>query len=219
MKPSAKSVPRLMGVPTILVLAIPLAIGLFAAFASAVWSSITAMLVAFAMSPVELVVLPFALRSWLRAGRPRSLLGGALATGGTLAALPAAYLGLLMLNALLPVMPWERTAVAAAEEFILRNGFTLHGHPADKPVLQTDILDGIYTREKLLESRRASIQERASGIVTIGFAQRIVLFQPGATGFEGLRGYRQVEVGFDGTTHMPHQEYGFPKWMVKRVNR
>lgn len=204
------------------VVAVPILVGIAAATYGALRSTelalLIAIVVALAASAIELLVLPFAVRSWFKAGRPRSIPGAAVSMAATLVALPAAYIGLLALNSFLPLMPWERGAIAEAEHFVKRHGFTDSGHPADQPVLTTDIMDNLFTREQLLEHRRGSLSEHASGIVSNGFGQRIVLFEPRAGEVAGLHGYRQVKVGLGGATHMPHQEYGFPEWMIKRVN-
>jgi hypothetical protein len=219
MKPSTNHAPRILGVPTIAVLAVPLVVGAATAIYGALSSNLILISVALVASPVELIVLPFAVRSWFKAGRPRSLLGGAVTVASAVAALPAAYTGLLMLNPFLPLMPWESGAVVNAEHFVKRHGFTTSGHPTDQPVRTTDIMDHIFTQEQLLEHRRGSLREHASGVVVGGLGQRIVLFEPLAGEVAGLHGYRQVEVSFGGEVHMPHQEYGFPEWMIKRVNR
>lgn len=219
MNPPAKQAPRLFGTSALGILVAPILVGLAAATYGVLSSNYIAILIALVASAIELVLLPFAVRSWFMAGRPRSILGAAASVSALLAALPAAYIGLLVLNPFLPLMPWERGAIVEAEHFVKRHGFTSSGHPTDQPVLTTDIMDNLYTREQLLDHRRDSLSEFASGIVSKGFGQRIVLFEPRAGNVEGLHGYRQVEVSLGGTTYMPHQEYGFPEWMIKRVNR
>jgi hypothetical protein len=220
MKPSTKHAPRLFGIPTVVVLAVPLVAGVATAIFGVLSSNFILMVIALVASPVELIVLPFAVRSWFKAGRPRSLLGGAVSVAAAVAALPAAYVGLQSLNAFLPLMPWESGAVVKAEHFVKRHGFTDSGHPVNQPVHSTDILDNIFTtEEQLLEHRRGSLREHASGVVVVGLGQRIVLFEPLAGNVPGLHGYRQVEVSPGGVVHMPHQEYGVPEWMIKRVNR
>jgi hypothetical protein len=220
MKPSIKHVPRLLGIPTVAVVVIPLAAGVATAIYGVLSSNETLTLIALVASPVELLVLPFAVRSWFKAGRPRSIVGGAVTVAAAVVALPAVYTGLLMLNPFLPLLPWESGAVVKAEHFVKRHGFTQLGHPADQPVRTTDIMDNIFTtEEQLLEHRRGSLREHASGVVALGLGQQIVLFEPLAGNEPGFHGYRQVMVSHGGEVHMPHQEYGFFEWQIKRVNR
>lgn len=147
-------------------------------------------------------------------GLPRAAL-----IASAVAALPAAYAGLLLLNPVLPLMPWERSAIVKAEQFVKRHGFTQLGHPADQPVLSTDVMDHLLTPEQLRDNRRDSLREHASGIASVGFGHRLVLFEPLRAGEQANPyRYRQVEV-HGGRVHMPHQQYLVPGWMVKRVNR
>lgn len=56
-------------------------------------------------------------------------------------------------------------AINAAEAFVARHGYTIAGHPADKPVENVEVLDPLATPEELVAWRRATLEARAFGIV------------------------------------------------------
>ncbi len=75
-----------------------------------------------------------------------------------------------------PLTEAERRSIATAEDYVLRNGYTLAGHPEGLPVMGTQIMDIFSTPEELVERRRGLFRSKAAGIVPLGSNTYYVLF-------------------------------------------
>src|SRR5262245_2831772 len=75
-----------------------------------------------------------------------------------------------------PLDATELQAVDAAEAFVLRHGYTVAGHPADKPVENAEVLDLLATREQLVEWRRGTLCAQAFGVAKMDDGAYYVLF-------------------------------------------
>ena len=74
----------------------------------------------------------------------------------------------LFATLLLPACSWQtaantlesREAESALNQFLLRNGYTEAGHPADLPVQHVSLWDGMSTDQEIKKSRKASLNGR-----------------------------------------------------------
>jgi hypothetical protein len=72
--------------------------------------------------------------------------------------------------------PREVTAVASAEAFIARHGYTAAGHPPDQPVQNVEVLDPVASETELVRWRRDTLEPHAFGIAQIDSRAYYVLF-------------------------------------------
>jgi hypothetical protein len=70
----------------------------------------------------------------------------------------------------------ETAAIAAAESFVARHGYTAAGHPADRPVQHVELLDVGMSDADLVRHRQDTLEPHAFGIATAGTHQYSVLF-------------------------------------------
>jgi len=70
---------------------------------------------------------------------------------------------------------WQ--AITAAEQFVLRHGYTPVGHPADKPVVGVDILDSVLSNQQKVAVRRGKLEARAACVVRLEGEKQYVLFR------------------------------------------
>ena len=75
-----------------------------------------------------------------------------------------------------PLDAAELQAVHATEAFVLRHGYTVVGHPADKPVENAEVLDLLATPEQLVEWRRSTLCTQAFGVAKVDDGAYYVLF-------------------------------------------
>ena len=97
------------------------------------------------------------------------------------------------------VSPELVEAVARAEQFVARHGFTAAGHPTDLPVQRISLYDGLFGEEQTLADRRGLLRPEAVCVRSLGNEERSVLFEsakengqywfvsftPGSTGWLG----------------------------------
>ena len=112
--------------------------------------------------------------------------------------------------------------MAAAEAFILRNGYTAAGHPNGLPVLVNDIWDNLRSAEEVAESRRGSVQPQAfviAGSKLFGYSG---LFKPADRSGDCSVPTNEcmvVHVAPDGSAHVSHQQPRFATWLYKENER
>jgi hypothetical protein len=70
---------------------------------------------------------------------------------------------------------WQ--AITAAEQFVLRHGYTPVGHPADKPVVGVDVLDSARSNQQKVAVRRGRLEARAACVVRLEGEKQYVLFR------------------------------------------
>ena len=70
----------------------------------------------------------------------------------------------------------EAAAVASADSFIARHGYTSAGHPPDQPVQNVELLDIAANDAELAQRRRDTLEPHAFGIATVGRRSYDVLF-------------------------------------------
>lgn len=173
-------------------------------------------LVAFGLGSAGALAIATASAVGLWSGRVRRSPQVLLLMGAaTLTALPGLYLGEEFLMSLLPPTAAEMRAIALAEHFIERNGYTSKGHPKDLPVLQNDILDPLRgSPEEVAEMRRGTLQPHAVAVsgAGIGF---LVFFEQNPPSRHGL--LRAVQI-YDETAEMVHQDM-YPGLLSKRTRR
>jgi hypothetical protein len=58
----------------------------------------------------------------------------------------------------------ELEAVRLAEAFVLRNGYTVAGHPADLPVQRVSIFDVLESDDELIKSRKGLLEAHAIAV-------------------------------------------------------
>ena len=66
-----------------------------------------------------------------------------------------------------PVTPNDQSAwaaVAAAESFVARNGYTAAGHPQDLPLARTEIFDVLSEAKDLIASRKNTLEQQSFGL-------------------------------------------------------
>jgi hypothetical protein len=86
-------------------------------------------------------------------------------------------LGYGAIYAVLPLTEKELRAIQTAEQFVVRNGYTVAGHPEHLPVLENDIMDRLArSAEDLKAMRKGTLQARALGARTAG-SEVLVYFQ------------------------------------------
>jgi hypothetical protein len=165
-----------------------------------------------ATSGASFVLTIAAVVGWMRRTFRRSVLDALLIAIAGLVSIPAAFLAWVFVNHYLPVTKSERQAIAVAEEFVARNGFTAAGHPSDLPVLQTDIWDPLLGREAVLKSRLGSVRSHAGGVASAGLGTTVLFQSPKPEGYVTF-----VEV-HGGTAHIPHSPLSIPDWYFKRFD-
>ena len=58
----------------------------------------------------------------------------------------------------------QQDAVRAAEAFVVRNGYTAAGHPANLPVQRVSIYDAFHSDEELIKSRKGLLETHAIAV-------------------------------------------------------
>jgi hypothetical protein len=83
--------------------------------------------------------------------------------------------------ATVPVTPNDKSAwvaVAAAEIFVVRNGYTSAGHPQDQPVTGAEIFDILSGAKELIASRKNTLEPQSFGLRSVpGDNSYYVLFR------------------------------------------
>ena len=90
-----------------------------------------------------------------------------------------------------PLAPGAIDAVAIAERFVVRHGFTKSSQPADLPVERVSLYDGLFGKEETLAGRKGLLQPRAVCVRRLSETEYSVLFEsakkPGEFWFVDIR--------------------------------
>jgi hypothetical protein len=144
----------------------------------------------------------------------RSFASVFLASIAVLFSIPALLGAASIIYRSLPLTDAERRAIQVAETFVARNGYTVAGHPENLPVLNNDILDGLFSAEALKERRRGTLQARAFGISYRPPQSFLVYFDsiPANVG----AAYCTIEVNQNGEARMRHMPSFLGPWFKRR---
>jgi hypothetical protein len=109
----------------------------------------------------------------------------------------------------------EVQAVNSAEAFILRNGYTVTGHPEGLPVQNVEVLDPIATPEQLIEWRRNTLENHAFGVTPCmcGTDAYYVFFHK----IDHANGFRGVLVQNDEAIQVVHSVLILDAWPWRAV--
>ena len=176
----------------------------------------------FLASVLALIAAPIAVIRLFRHASLRSSGNVLLTTVSTTVALPALAVVFYFASLLLPLTPWERDAIASAEAFVLRNGYTAAGHPIDLPVLANDIEDYAKTPEDIANSRRGLLRTRAVGVVgSKGFGYSVLFeyAQPSPPEQSEPRNFFVVLIEANGDILTSRTMPTYPGWYIKRNAR
>jgi hypothetical protein len=75
------------------------------------------------------------------------------------------------------VPPEVLDQAARVEVLLARHGFTCAGHAEDVPVEGIQLLDGVFTKEEIVEMRRCSFADHASGFMVEPSGAIVLLFR------------------------------------------
>jgi hypothetical protein len=163
---------------------------------------------------LALIFIPIAIGKLVTSSNLRSWKNFLLLTIATLAALPALLFTEYIGSTVMPISAAERRAIATAEAYVARHGYTAAGHPPDLPVLQTDIWDRLLGSEGATAARRDRLQAKAFGVARDWPLSYRVLFE-GADSPTAGNCYQIVQIDAGGRANMAHSPYCFQEWGYK----
>jgi hypothetical protein len=131
----------------------------------------------FLASLLALLVAPAAATRLVRRTALRSTGNVLLTIAAITASLPAVAIVVYFVSRSLPPTSGERTAIASAEAFVLRHGYTAAGHPRGLPIVAVDAAERERTTEDRVKSRNGLLKARAFGVVGSGWIGYDVLFE------------------------------------------
>jgi hypothetical protein len=175
--------------------------------------------VPFLASLIALIAAPIAVTGLIRRAALRSSGNVLLTVATTIVSLPAVVVALYFCRLLLPLTSGERAAIATAEAFVLRNGYTPAGHPRDVPVVDNFAQDRSRTRDEVVEARHSLLKPRAFGVIGTKWLGYSVMFeytdQPASATF-GPGRYFVVYIQPNGDTGVLQTMPMYPDWYIKR---
>jgi hypothetical protein len=163
---------------------------------------------------LALIFIPTAIGKLIRSSDLRSRKSFLFIVVTFLAVLPALLFTEYIGSTVMPIGAAERRAIATAEAYVARHGYTVAGHPPDLPVLQTDVMDALLGSEGAIAARRATLQARAFGVARDWPLSYRVLFEGVDSPMED-RCYTIVNIDAGGSADIAHSHHCFQKWMFK----
>jgi len=76
-----------------------------------------------------------------------------------------------------PLAPGAMQAVAKAEKFVVRHGFTAAGHPPGLPMEPISLYDGLFGKEETVAKRKDLLKPRAVCVRSLAEVGHSVLFE------------------------------------------
>ena len=167
-------------------------------------------------SGAALVAATIAVTRLVRSAALRTTGNVLLTAAAIAAAVPVLLVILYFPGQALPVTSGEREAIASAENFVFRNGYTAAGHPSHLPVVDTDITDRERTPQETVKLRYGLVKAHAFGVVGTQWTGYDVLFDYAREPPEPAR-YFIVYVEANGDVlKAQSMQHTYPDWTIKR---